>query len=87
MDLTQGDPEEFLNVRRMITSRATGNKSNSVRVENIIEVKQGMCLFEARKKKSRAKKSQNFTLELIAWHGEPLPKALETWSEWLDCKV
>ena len=78
-DLTSGDPEKVLKGRRVITSRAMGNKSSSVMVKNIIEVKQGMCLFEAG--------SEHFTLELIAWKGEPLPKAVETWCEWLDGKM
>ena len=83
LDLTQGDPEKFLMGRRMITSRAAKGKNCSVRVENVIEIKQGMCLFEAGRKIG-TRRSENFTLELISWQGERLPKALERWSEWLD---
>ena len=82
LDLSQGDPEKFLMGRRIITSRAAKGKNCSVGVESVIEIKQGMCLFEARRKIG-ARKSENFTLELISWQGEQLPKALEKWSHWL----
>ena len=87
--MTSGDPDEILKGRRVVTSRAMGNKSNSVEVKNILEVKKGLCLFELTelRKKIRLDQSQNFTLELIAGQGESLPKAVKTWSEWLDCKI
>ena len=79
IDLTSGDPERVLNGRRVITSRVANTSSYVREVDNITEVKQGMCLFEV--------KSGNFTLELIAWKGEQLTKALEKWCEWLDSKA
>ena len=80
MDLASGDAERILNGRRVIKS-AVENTESYVSAENITEVKPGLCLFEARGD------FDNFTLELIAWKGEQLPKSFEKWSEWLEGRM
>ena len=83
-DLASGDAEKVLGGQRVITWKSweqenNGNRTNSVEVKGLIEVKPGLCLLVTHDYPGDYK----LALETVAWSGEKLPRALETWLEWL----
>ena len=78
LDLTLVDAEKVLKGQRILISKATLNGNGCIQLENFIEIRQGLCLFQI-----EDHSSDLFTLEMMAWKGETLPKALRTWSEQL----
>ena len=53
-----------------------------VEENEIMVVKPGLCLVETYDPST----DLEFDLEAVSWPGVQLPKALETWSEWLSDK-
>ena len=90
-DLTSGDPKGILGAQRKITSRVMGNPDSCIEILDVIEVKPGLCLFKTDMKPRDRDDSDMGTfgisdssiLEMVAWKGEKMPKALKAWSEWL----
>ena len=95
LDLTSADPNEVLDGRRLIApSRGiqVRHSAKAGKTKQFTEVKPGLCIFEVQSKSSRYsnllldanKKKVNFILEKIAWKGELMPKAMDTWVKWLE---
>ena len=90
MDLTSANPNKILDERKLITPR------NGLRVQDktwgvgkfkrFVEVKKGLCIFDVQSESSSFanKKEVKFIMEKIAWKGEKMPKAMDTWVKWLE---
>ena len=98
LDLTSYDPNKVMAERKLMkhdqkSQFCTGCIQCKVgKLTQLIELKQGLCIYEVLSKCSsnsqiilNAKGERvNFMIEKIAWKGEKMPKAMDTWVEWLE---
>ena len=100
MDLTSANQYEILDERKLITPRnglqvqyigeVFGTKVGQMK--QFVEVKEGLCIFEVQSESSSYanllldanKEEVNFIIEKIAWKGEKMPRAMDTWVKWLE---
>ena len=79
LDLTSGGPDEVLGGSRLISTTINFNKNMAGKLNNFVEIKKGLCAFEVDNEEEA-----NFMIETIAWKGEKLPEAMDTWVKWLE---
>ena len=95
LDLTAGDPDNVLDEHRLITPRTRlensyGNKAGGLK--KFMEIKKGLCIFEIETElnsmasllRETDEEEAKFIIEMIAWKGEKMPKAMDSWVEWLE---
>ena len=90
-EVTSGDAERVRKGQRSITTKSKTKSSadkafgSIPEVENLTEVRPGLCLFETdiSQDDDDVDDDTGFVLEMVSWPNEQLPKALATWTEWL----
>ena len=75
VDITSSKPEAV----------ADFHAPRSGEVGKVLELKQGLCLFEDKLPWYKTReKEENFVIESITWDDCKLPEALLTWTRWLN---
>ena len=81
LNLTSDDPETVLKGQERAWSINNGMKwcTQGCKIKKFMEAKQGLCIFQV-EDSSNSDSSDSFIVEVLAWKGETLPKALNAWS-------